>query len=510
MMVLHLVDGARGSMTRRLDGPLPLDNPSFPFAMVVPYDRSAVVLDAEKRPIARLRVGDALRLGELQLRLTREVEPTATERVFAARIPGALCLRLDDARAVPLEGPRLLIGRGVGCDLTLDDLTVSAAHCELVPEEGRWRARDLGSTNGLRVNGAAVREAWLGAGATLGVGRVTLRVETRAEPAGDDALVGSCGPMRSLRADITRFAPAPYPVLIQGESGVGKELVARAVHTRSPRGRGAFVAVNCGALSPEVIESELFGHERGAFTGAVTRRRGLFEEAHGGTLFLDEIGELAPALQTRLLRVLETGEIRRVGGESPVRVDVRVLSATWRNLDAMVADGAFRQDLFYRLADLRVRVPSLRERTADIPALATALLARIQRETGRRCALEDRALARLMLHPWPGNVRELLSVLKRAVFLCEGDLIAVRHVELAAPGYGRGSDPYNLRDALGPGLRDDAEEGLRAMVAQFDGNLSRVSKATGLARSTVRARLARVGALGPRDSEADDRYDPER
>ena len=510
MMVLHLVEGARRALSRRLDGPLPLDHPSLPFVLVVPHGDGATVFDASRRPLGELRAGASLRVGGASLCLDRD-EPVETERVVALRITSKLTLRIDEDRALPLEQGPLVIGRDPGCDVVLDDPSVSARHCVLSRDDGRWTARDLGSTNGLWIRGARVTEAALSAGVSLELGRLTLSVEARRDDDRDDPLVGTSSAMRALRADISRFAPAPYPVLIQGESGAGKELVARAIHQGSPRAKGPFVPVNCGALSAEVIESELFGHERGAFTGAVNRRRGLFEEAHGGTLFLDEVGELPRALQTRLLRVLETGELRRVGGEGVVRVDVRVVSATWRDLDAMVSDGAFRQDLFYRLADLRVRVPPLRARGGDIAALCDALLDRIHRETGRRCALEDQALGRLLVHPWPGNVRELLSVLKRAVFLCGGSLISARHVELASAGYSDADHgPAPRRVAERAAGEEGIDERVRALLERFGGNVSRVSKVTGLARSTVRARAGMTGPRSPRDTDVPARYDPSR
>ncbi len=317
------------------------------------------------------------------------------------------------------------------------------------------------------------------------------------------SLVGNAPAMLALREAIERFGPAPYPVLVEGESGVGKELVARALHTAGPSPLGPFVAINCGALCPEVIESELFGHERGAFTGALGRRRGVFEEAHGGTLFLDEVGELGFGLQARLLRVLETGEIRRVGGEGPERVRVRVVSATLRDLAEMVAEKTFREDLYYRLADLRVTVAPLRDRRPDIPALTEALLSRIGRETGRYAELDDLAMGRLLEHPWPGNVRELLSVLKRAVFLGDGKRITeddLRLVTVPRP-FARGQrvatvlhDTEDTAPTRKPIEIDDDE--LASLFARCEGNVTRVASITGLARSTLRARLARSGRRG--------------
>jgi DNA-binding NtrC family response regulator len=508
MLMLHEVRDDADTVCRRLDGPLPVSLPEIPHALVVPDDDSALVLDDTRHVLTRLHPGEPLRFGALTLLITANDAPS-TERLRAVKLPAALILRVDATSATPLVGERLVLGRDARCDLRLEDATVSGAHAELCRDGARWLLRDLSSTNGVRVNGARVREAWVDRGDVITVGRTSLRVEAAGETdGGDEELAGASGPMRALRGEVRRFAEAPYPALVTGESGAGKELVARALHRGSPRAKGPFVAVNCGALSPEVVESELFGHERGAFTGAVARRRGLFEEASEGTLFLDEVGELTPALQTRLLRVLETGEVRRVGAEAVTRVDVRVVSATWRDLDAMSEDGSFRLDLLYRLAVLRVRVPALRDRTADIPALCATLLDRIHRECGRRRVLEDRALATLMLLPWPGNVRELLAVLRRAVFLCDGRVITARHVALACPA-AAGLDP--ARVAPPTLLRDDDHDaGLRALLAQFEGNLSRVSKLTGIARSTIRSRLARRVDGGTRDITGPARYDHRR
>ncbi|MFO0629138.1 MAG: sigma 54-interacting transcriptional regulator [Polyangiales bacterium] len=509
MLMLHEVHDDADTVCRRLDGPLPVLLPEIPHALVVPDDIGALVLDDGRRVLTRLHPGEPVRFGPLTLLVTLD-DARSTERLRAVKLPAALTLRTDAASVTPLAGDRLVLGRDARCDLRLDDATVSAAHAELCRDGARWMLRDLHSTNGVRVNGARVREAWIDRGDVITMGRSSLRVEAVGDAeGGDEELSGASGPMRALRSDVRRFAEAPYPALVTGESGSGKELVARALHRGSPRARGPFVAVNCGALSPEVVESELFGHERGAFTGAVARRRGLFEEASEGTLFLDEVGELTPALQTRLLRVLETGEVRRVGAEAVTRVNVRVVSATWRDLDAMVEDGRFRLDLLYRLAVLRVRVPALRERTSDIPALCATLLDRIHRECGRRRVLEDRALATLMLLPWPGNVRELLAVLRRAVFLCDGRVITPRHVALACPA-AAGLDPARVGVAPAVLRDDDQDAGLRALLAQFEGNLSRVSKLTGIARSTIRYRLTRRADGGPRDIAGSARYDQRR
>jgi DNA-binding NtrC family response regulator len=228
-------------------------------------------------------------------------------------------------------------------------------------------------------------------------------------------LVGRSRQMIDLYKEVARAAPSRSTVLVTGESGTGKELVARAIHAHSPRATHQFVAVNCGALTETLLESELFGHQRGSFTGAVGDKKGLFEEANRGTIFLDEIGETSPALQVKLLRALQEGEIRRVGGTGPIHVDVRVIAATNRDLESEVKKGAFREDLFYRLSVVTLRVPALRERVEDIPLLTTHFLKRATTTVGRDATLSDDALTLLTRYAWPGNVRELENTVEHLV-----------------------------------------------------------------------------------------------
>src|ERR1700722_20014093 len=251
----------------------------------------------------------------------------------------------------------------------------------------------------------------------------------RREVAGGDddalALLSRCDGLAPLLAQLRKVAPAPTTVLLHGETGTGKELIARAVHELSPRRAGPLVRVNCAALSPALVESELFGHERGAFTGAQQRRVGRFELADGGTLLLDEVGEIPPELQPKLLRVLQEQEFERVGGSRPVRVDVRIVSATNRDLAKAVEAGRFRADLFYRLAVFPIEVPPLRARPADVTVLATAFVKKQSRRLGKvMSGIDPRALDRLLAYDWPGNVRELANVIERAVIVATGATVA--------------------------------------------------------------------------------------
>jgi DNA-binding NtrC family response regulator len=249
--------------------------------------------------------------------------------------------------------------------------------------------------------------------------------EAQAEP-GARALVGRAPTFRRMLELMGRVAPSDATVMLQGESGTGKELVAKAIHDASRRASKPFVAVDCSGLTETLFESELFGHEKGSFTGASSRRIGLVEAAAGGTLFLDELGDIPLGMQVKLLRLLETGTFRRVGASEFLKSDIRLISATHRNLRAMVADGRFRQDLYYRLNTFPIGLPSLRERTSDIPLLADALLARVA--PGRELRLAPAALSRLMAYDYPGNVRELRNVLERASLLCDGEVIQLEHL----------------------------------------------------------------------------------
>jgi len=240
-----------------------------------------------------------------------------------------------------------------------------------------------------------------------------------------EGFVGQSSPVQKVIELVRKVAPYPTTVLITGESGTGKEVLARAIHTHSNRSQGPFVAVNCGAIPESLLESELFGHERGAFTGAVRAHQGLFEQAHRGTLLLDEIGEMPIGLQTRLLRVLEAGTVRRVGGQKDRKLDVRVVAATARDLVAMVEEKRFRDDLLYRLRVVHIEVPALRERTEDIPLLVNALLARAAERLGRAVpAVDDEVMRRLLGHSWPGNVRELENAIERALLMGDGQSIS--------------------------------------------------------------------------------------
>jgi transcriptional regulator with AAA-type ATPase domain len=387
----------------------------------------------------------------------------------------------SEARRIAVGERLVQIGRAADSDLVLHDLAVSERHARLEPADGAVLVRDLGSRNGTFVDGVAIQTASLRHGSRLRVGRTDLRVlassssANASEPTGPQ-LVAESSSMLQVLADVQRLAALTWPVLVNGESGTGKEGIALSLHTLGPRRDKRFVAINAGGLPRELIESELFGHERGAFTGANVTRRGVFEQAAGGTLFLDEIGELPLDLQARLLRVLETGEIRRLGAERTLAVDVRLVCATHRDLPAMVADGSFRQDLYYRIARLVLQVPALRSRLEDVDALASHFLGQIAGEVGARELTSD-ALVRLRLHDWPGNARELRNV------VCAAAAESGAYIEAAD------IDRALVRLGDGARLRGPAGEACRVAVAQYSGNKAAAARALGIPRSTLRDRL---------------------
>jgi DNA-binding NtrC family response regulator len=317
-----------------------------------------------------------------------------------------------------------------------------------------------------------------------------LREELR--DSGDLPLVGASGALARVRELIDRVAPADANVLVRGETGTGKELVARRLHSASARRDGPFVAFNCGAMAEGLAESELFGHEKGSFTGADRRRLGRFELADGGTLFLDEVGELALPLQVKLLRALQERRFERVGGMATVQVDVRIVAATHRDLDQWVREGRFREDLFYRLNVVRIDVPPLRERPEDIPALVDLFLGRYgTRAGGTRLTLTAEAMATLQSHPWPGNVRQLENALHRACILCGGDAIEPEDLDLAgSSGAAPNAAPSgDLRAVLARVERELIERALR----EHSGNLTAAGRALGIERNLLRYKLHKHG-----------------
>jgi transcriptional regulator with GAF, ATPase, and Fis domain len=363
-----------------------------------------------------------------------------------------------------LIGGRLTIGKAADNDLVLTDDTVSRHHCELLRAPDGIHVRDLDSTNGTKIDGTRVREAVLQPGSTLKVGEVEISVRPqtqRIEVLPSDKTqfgpaIGESLAMRTIFGVLERIAPTDATVLLEGETGTGKDVLARAIWERSARKAKPFLVVDCGAVSYSLIESELFGHERGSFTGAVAQRQGAFELADGGTVFLDEIGELPLDVQPKLLRVLEAREFRRVGGNRPMQSNVRVIAATKRDLQREVQSGKFREDLYFRLAVVPVTVPPLRSRREDIPLLAKHVL---KTAAGNQGDLEISAetLAALASHDWPGNVRELRNVLERAVYMSQATGSRDINV-ITLPQVNVGDDVFQF----------DAERSYRETRARFE------------------------------------------
>jgi len=302
-----------------------------------------------------------------------------------------------------------------------------------------------------------------------------------------DAMVGRSRAMEDLRTAVRMIAPTRSTVLITGESGTGKELVARAVHQGSPRASAPFVKLNCAAVPAGLLESELFGHERGAFTGAVGRQRGRFEQAHGGTLLLDEISEMDPALQPKLLRALQEREFYRVGGGSPVRVDVRVLATTNTDLRARVREGSFREDLYYRLEVVPLAVAPLRERRDDIPVLAHHFLRQVCTENGRLpVRIGSAAMERLLRHEWPGNVRELKNAVERAVILCPDEELRPEHFVLEMSA---GPQSYG-HSGVGDSLHERERAWIEQVLDEEGGNRTAAARRLDISVRTIRNKLA--------------------
>ncbi|MFO0571588.1 MAG: sigma 54-dependent Fis family transcriptional regulator [Polyangiaceae bacterium] len=378
----------------------------------------------------------------------------------------------------------IAVGSAEGNDLVLGDKTVSRFHLELRRRGGRIVLTDLGSTNGTRVGACLLvsSSAMLDPGGVISLGATSLRVgdgeivDVGETPGRLGDLCGDSAVMRRLMARAGKVATSEVSVLLLGESGTGKELVARALHDASPRASEPFVTVDCGAVTPSLFQSELFGHERGAFTGADRQHVGAFERASGGTVFLDEIGELSPELQVALLGALERRKIRRLGGKEEIDIDVRLVSATHRDLRAQVNSGAFRLDLFYRVAVVTLSIPPLRERVEDIPLLVERFLA----EAGHAGRLSEvfpsDALKRLAAHAWPGNVRELRNVVLGTLAMGEPAVLDSAPERLdGADAFGRVKD-LAYRDAKRVVMDDFERRYVQHLLEKTGGNVRQAAR----------------------------------
>ncbi len=430
----------------------------------------------------------------------------------------------DAGREIDVAAPRASIGSAASNDLVLGDPASSRQHCEIVVRDDRYVLRDLGSTNGTFVRDVRVLEAVLEPGARIAIGDSIIEFAPRqrfvrvppSEASSFGALVGRSAPMRQLFGLLARVAPTALSVLVLGETGTGKELVARALHDHSPRRGEPFVVVDCGAVSATLVDDELFGHERGAFTGADRQRIGAFEAARGGTLVLDEVGELPLEMQPKLLRVLERREIRRLGGRAPIEIDVRIIAATHRPLPQMVREGTFREDLYYRLAEVAVEITPLRERIDDIAVIAERIVADEAERGGRVRRIAPGALARLGERRWRGNARELRNVVRRAIALGTSDVLTIDDLAAAdalvpappsAASDARGLPAFEGTDAL---PLDQARERwaaalepayLTSLMRRAGGDLDDAAASAGIHRKSFLRLLRRHGIARPSDTD---------
>ena len=417
----------------------------------------------------------------------------------------------DAGKTAEIESSWIRVGASDDCDLVIADPRVSGSHLEIQLDDRGYRLRDLDSTNGTFVSGHRIAEIYLNPGTVIALGDSRIRFEplrrsvqvplsSRTRMGG---LVGGSPGMRAVYAQIERVAPTDASVLITGETGTGKELVAEAIHDHSARAGGPFVIIDCGSVARNLIEGELFGYERGAFTGATQSHAGAFERADGGTVFLDELGELPIELQPKLLGALERREVRRLGGNRPIKFDIRVIAATHRDLLREMNRGLFREDLYYRLAVVRIRVPPLRERLEDVAALAEHFLSLIP--GGAQVNLKPETIENLERHDYPGNVRELRNLIERSVVMADEDMLA-RTTPLPSPVDAAGEPTEGdevLRFPVDAGVpfkiakrqmvAEFERRYLRQLLAEHNGNVSAAARAAGLDRMTVHKMLNRAG-----------------
>jgi two-component system response regulator GlrR len=406
---------------------------------------------------------------------------------------------VDLGRMLDGASDELSIGTVDANDLVLTDPAVSRHHIAVSPTTRGVLLRDLGSTNGTTINGVIVERGYLPPGSTIAIGNTRLRFEVLG---GDERAtlsnehrwgraLGTSEAMRRIFAVLPKLADSDATILLEGETGTGKGLLAGAIHEASPRAKGPFIVIDCGSIPPNLIESELFGHEKGSFTGATGQRIGAFEAARGGTLFLDEIGELPLDMQPKLLRALEERLVKRIGGNDQIKLDIRIIAATNRDLRSEINRGRFRSDVYYRLNTFRLRVPPLRERRDDIALLVGHFYSQLSRSDEPPPA---ELLVDFLRHDWPGNVRELRAAVERTVLL--GDPTVWREISeqptsdlprTASPS--AFSDDVSFRAAKERAVADWEREYVRALIARHDGNLSKAARAVRMDRNHLRELL---------------------
>lgn len=423
-----------------------------------------------------------------------------------------------------VERPVYSMGAGSGNDLVLPDKFLSRNHCEIENTEAGYVLRDLESTNGTYLQGIRIREAFLAPGAEIRIGNTRLSFnplpETRqfelSKAKRFGQVLGQSVAMRRIFRVLETFAPTDTAILLEGETGTGKELLAEAIHANSRRSNKPFVVIDCGALSNSLVESELFGHTRGAFTGATADRMGAFEQADGGTVFLDEIGELSAEIQPKLLRVLEKKEVRRIGTNLFHRIDVRIISATNRRLEAAVNNGRFREDLFYRLAMMKIEIPELRKRRDDIPLLIDHFISDCDTDADRE-SLKHQLLSGMIRdyierHAWPGNVRELRNFVNM-IALSGGDptgttLSAVGGWKEPVRGASAGGVMVDARrpfkEAKAALIGEFETRYITALLERYHWNVSRAARAAGIERAYLQRLARKYGLTRPTGDETEE------
>lgn len=396
----------------------------------------------------------------------------------------------DSVLRFDLTSDSLIIGRGNPCNIQIPHESVSRAHAKLVVTDRGMAIEDLGSANGTSIDGQPVKQQTplvIGAILQTGVVRFVVRLKESRAPS----------PMIEVRRIVDRVAASPVSLILLGETGVGKEVLTEEIHARSGR-TGPLVRINCAGLTPTLLETELFGHERGAFTGAVQAKPGLIESAQGGTFLLDELGEMPESTQPKLLGVLESREVRRVGALRARPIDVRFVSATHRDLRTLAALGKFREDLLFRLNGYTIVIPPLRERRGEIAGLVSTFLGQACARTGRNVpALSDGARVLVESYRWPGNVRELRNVIERVALLCDGPRVLVTHIAFdAAPA--RRARPPSVLDERETGTDAGEKERIVEALAKAGGNQASAAKALGITARILAYRMDKLGLPRPR------------
>ncbi len=429
---------------------------------------------------------------------TLVVENRTTLKVRKCRL--AVTAGPDLGKEFTSDKERMRVGAHSSNDLVLvEDRTASRHHFEVQYTDRGYLVVDLNSTNGTMLDGRRIERAYLSQGSQIRAGQTTISFdptdeEVTVEPDREGELCGMVGQsvkMRQIFGLIKKIAPMDVSVIIQGETGTGKELVARAIHELSERKSGPMVVLDCGAIPPNLIESELFGHEKGSFTGAIASRPGAFERANGGTIFFDELGELRTDLQPKLLRVLENREVRRVGGNEVQEVDLRVIAATNRDLVKEVQSGNFREDLYFRLSVINIQLPPLRGRREDIPHIIKKELndPDVVARHGRK-HVSPPAMNVLMQYAWPGNIRELMNVISHVLTFSDGEVIDMQHLPARLLGQPQEQPlPFNehlsFKDAKEQLLENFEREYIGQVLERCDGNISRAARESGLHRKSI-------------------------